>query len=376
MIAVVDVKIQAENPSMPLWPMKAYVGSPSSIRVRNVPKKIGDWCISKIVFVANYPDNTTQTVECRLIGGVYVGTIDGSTRSGTVEQGYSIIADGVDENENAVNGYVLGKGDVEILVNDTHVNPDEVSYGMRLFEDESEQPKSGDVWLGEDSINIVDVDGNTKTFSPPDLSDYAKKSELATKQNKIFANGILSGDGQGNITAADMSVFRQKLDLSVYQQTYTRWTILRDNVDVTNQVQQPVYGDWGGVMGWQCFNCVLPGEDILDGGFQPDPPEDALYLQLITQGDSIYDYYLTRSVNGVAPTQDMIATNSTVSSAIQSKRDYTDLSMPPPYVGDYWTRDDNGWLFEKVGANFWIYDDGTGEIHFEIDKWVYYSNGE
>jgi len=59
MIAVVDVKIQAENPAMPLWPMRAYVGSPSSIRVRNVPKKIGDWCINKVTFVVNYPDNTT-----------------------------------------------------------------------------------------------------------------------------------------------------------------------------------------------------------------------------------------------------------------------------------------------------------------------------
>ena len=59
MIAVVDVSIQAQNPAAPLWPMRAYVGSPSSIRVRNVPKKIGDWCINKVTFVANYPDNTT-----------------------------------------------------------------------------------------------------------------------------------------------------------------------------------------------------------------------------------------------------------------------------------------------------------------------------
>ncbi len=78
MIATVDVKVQAENPAMPLWPMRAYVGSPSSIRVRNVPKKIGDWCINKVTFVANYPDGATKSVECRLVGGVYVGTIDGA----------------------------------------------------------------------------------------------------------------------------------------------------------------------------------------------------------------------------------------------------------------------------------------------------------
>lgn len=216
MIAVVDVKIQAENPAFPLWPMRAYVGSPSSIRVRGVPRQIGEWQISGVSFVANYPDNTSQSVECKLVGGVYVGTIDGSTRSGKVSEGYSILAEGKDENGNSISGYVLGKGDIEILPNSTEIKPDGDAYAVRLLSGESDTPKSGDMWLSGEAINIVDTDGITKTFEQPELSGYATRDELSAKQDKITANGILSGDGQGNITSADMSMYVKQYGLPVF----------------------------------------------------------------------------------------------------------------------------------------------------------------
>ena len=82
MIGIVDVAIQAENPSMPLYPMRAFVGSPTSIRVRNVPKKIGNWQITSVQFTAAYPDNSIKTANCVLVGGVWVGTIAGCSVSG------------------------------------------------------------------------------------------------------------------------------------------------------------------------------------------------------------------------------------------------------------------------------------------------------
>ena len=48
MIAVIDVSIQAQNPAAPLYPWKAFVDSPSSVRVRNVPRKIGTWEITAV----------------------------------------------------------------------------------------------------------------------------------------------------------------------------------------------------------------------------------------------------------------------------------------------------------------------------------------
>ena len=78
MIGTVDVEIQAKFPSMPLDPMQAYVNSPSSIRLRNVPKRIGKWAIESVQFVAAYPDGSIKTAQCVLTGGVWVGTIEGT----------------------------------------------------------------------------------------------------------------------------------------------------------------------------------------------------------------------------------------------------------------------------------------------------------
>ena len=83
MIGVIDIEVQAANPSMPLYPIRAFVNSPSSLRIRNVPKKIGTWQITNVHLAAAYPDNSIKTANCVLVGGVWVGTIDGSTMAGT-----------------------------------------------------------------------------------------------------------------------------------------------------------------------------------------------------------------------------------------------------------------------------------------------------
>ena len=82
MIAIVDVSIQAANPSMPLYPWRAYLDSPSSLRIRNVPRRIGNWNIDKVYVTAAYPDGSIKSAQCVLVGGIWVCTIDGSTVSG------------------------------------------------------------------------------------------------------------------------------------------------------------------------------------------------------------------------------------------------------------------------------------------------------
>jgi hypothetical protein len=119
---------------MPLYPMRAYVNSPSSVRVRNVPKKIGDWNITEVQVVAAYPDNSTKTANCVRVGCVWVGTIAGSTSSGKSENGFTIYANGIDENGNAVTGYVLGKGVVEILEADGTITPGIDTHYLHLYD--------------------------------------------------------------------------------------------------------------------------------------------------------------------------------------------------------------------------------------------------
>lgn len=154
MIGVIDVEIQAANVSMPLYPVRAFVNSPSSIRLRNVPRKIGSWNITSVQIVAAYPDSSIRTANCVLTGGVWVGTIEGCPISGRSENGFTVFASGIDENGNPVSNYVLGKGLIEILEGDGTITPDAPSYYVHLYDEEPDQPKEGDMWPTDDGYVI------------------------------------------------------------------------------------------------------------------------------------------------------------------------------------------------------------------------------
>lgn len=146
MIAVVDVAVQAANVSMPLFPWRAYLNSPSSLRIRNVPRRVGNWNIDKVYVTAAYPDNSIKSADCVLVGGVWVCTIAGSTSTGFSQNGYTIFADGKDENGNEVTGYVLGKGDITILEADGTITPGEDTYYVHMLSAQPSAPKEGDLW--------------------------------------------------------------------------------------------------------------------------------------------------------------------------------------------------------------------------------------
>lgn len=256
MIAVVDVKIQAENPNMPLFPWRAFVGSPSSIRVRNVPKRIGNWHITKTYVQVSYPDNSLKTIDCVLVGGVYVATVDASNVSGTVTNGYTIFADGIDENNNVVTGYVLGKGDIYILEADSTIASSTTKYSVKLLSSETDLELVGDAYIADDKLYIIDYDGVQKTIGeiPENLSVETLSAnsisgtslsadainldgkDLTTqikniqdtvneKQNKIYLNGILKGNGFGRIDVADLTETRDVWTVtgfpSYYKYEYT-----------------------------------------------------------------------------------------------------------------------------------------------------------
>ena len=128
MIGTIDVTVQAARPDLPLPPVRAFVGSPSSVRVRNVPRRIGEWEITRIFVTANYPDSTTETAECVLTGGVWVGTVLGCSTPGTSLSGFVVTADGVDEHGSTVSGYILGVGDVVVLTREESVTPGTVTF--------------------------------------------------------------------------------------------------------------------------------------------------------------------------------------------------------------------------------------------------------
>lgn len=203
MIAIVPVEIQAANPSMPLYPWRAYVNSPSSLRVRNVPRKVGNWSIDRVYVTAAYPDNSIKTAECVLVGGVWVCTIEGSTSPGESQNGYTIYADGVDENGDRVTGYVLGKGCISILENDGTITPGETTYYVHLLSSQPASPKEGDLWQLSGSWYIWQ-DGTAYPIGDDSGLISQLSSELSTKQDVLEDAQISAIDSIVSARATEM----------------------------------------------------------------------------------------------------------------------------------------------------------------------------
>lgn len=102
MIGIQEVKCSCARPNMPIEPMFAFKGSPSSLRIMGTPKRIGDWDITAVHVVVKYPDSSIISKAATRNANLWVVTFDGCETSGKVSNGLEIVADGVDEKGNAV----------------------------------------------------------------------------------------------------------------------------------------------------------------------------------------------------------------------------------------------------------------------------------
>ena len=120
----------------------------------------------------NYPDNTIETVEGTKQGEIYVATVRGCPTPGVSGTGYSVIADGTDENGVERTGFVLGKGEVVVLDKEGELKPGERSFYMRLRDEEPENPHKGDV---------VRVEGGARYYDGEEWVDFAEVVDSYTK---------------------------------------------------------------------------------------------------------------------------------------------------------------------------------------------------
>ena len=193
MIGTVDVNIQAKFPNLPLDPFQAFVNSASSVRVRNVPRKVGKWEIKKVFLNVSYPDNITLAKECVLTGGVWVGTVEGCATSGTCTQGFVITASGIDEDGNTVTNYVLGAGNVIVKRLDGTIAPETSAARMYFYDTAPAQPKKGDAAFISGTLNVWDG----TTWKPTVFDTYIYS---ATKQK--YYKLVAEEDEDGNVTVA------------------------------------------------------------------------------------------------------------------------------------------------------------------------------
>lgn len=145
MIRPINVTINAANPELPLAEATAFVGAPSAVFVRGVPKGCGNWRITAVSVAVTYPDNATTTrAAVESAEGVWVATIPGTLTTGRTAAGFRILADGIDENGAAATGYVLGWADFSVFSLLPVPAPGGTFYYLRIFDAMPTSPRKGD----------------------------------------------------------------------------------------------------------------------------------------------------------------------------------------------------------------------------------------
>ena len=212
MIGTIDIEINAAHPTMPLAEFAAFVNSPSHVRVRNVPRRVGLWELTKLYVAVTFPDNATRSVEATHNGALWTATVAGCVSSGAVRSGFQVIADGVDESGNSITGYVLGVGDVTILNRDATITVDGVTYYLHLLNSVPETPHIGDV---------ATIDGSLKLYDGSAWVSFAAGASIeivAPSTNPTDAGKAADAKATGDALAG-------KLSKTEAEAGFTEWTL-------------------------------------------------------------------------------------------------------------------------------------------------------
>ena len=193
MIGNIDIRLNSQSPNMPINPVFQFRGSPSTFFISNVPQQIGSWMLNKIYVQVSYPDNTNHFTVCRNVGGVWVGTVQSCPLSGLSRNGFTVYADGVDENENKVTGYVLGKADIYVLNSDSSITPEQNTYNVRYYDSLPQNPKTGDSYFDNGVWKFYNgtswVQALTKTSQLQNDSGFITASQVPTTNYDIHEMG-------------------------------------------------------------------------------------------------------------------------------------------------------------------------------------------
>lgn len=421
MIATVDIDINAANPGMPLKEFAAFTSSPSHLRLRNVPRRIGLWELTKIYVSVTFPDNATRTVEATHNGALWTATVAGCAASGTVRGGFQVIADGVDESGNAITGYVLGVGDVRILSRDSTVNVDGITYPLKICEEMPADPKigwcftingilswyNGTEWIplgggsGDMShadfaelSNVPDLEpddvgfpeicqvmNKVKNLLKPAVALFAlalpfltiaaevkvnKLSNLKGASNvvtRVDLNGLVSSNAVRDMICDATNGIPTKAQLDAGW--WSEWTVLREGVDVTSQLRQPVWipdiDDYGDEI-WDVYALPSDGEHgagVIDSGVG----RDATALHWGSESGAHYTATRHR-VAAPVPTKPSDIGAASPADATLTPSAYSEwtFSSQPSGEGHFYFLD-----WQAVNNGTWLLCDSDGVDSMDID---------
>ena len=178
MIRTFDVRLNAAHPELPLMEATAIVGSPSTANIYNVPAQIGSWDILKVFIEVSYPNGSTVVEEAiKTAQGIWTATVPQCAMSGRVKSGFTVIADGEDENGEEITGYILGVADFAVYTRGLVVRDGETTYNLRYFDTPPAVPAKGDVAPFNGIPKLYDGYNWISFADDVDLSDYYTKEE-------------------------------------------------------------------------------------------------------------------------------------------------------------------------------------------------------
>ena len=186
MIRLIDIRLNAAHPELPLAEAVTYTGAPSTVLIRGVPGNCGKWGITSVYVAATFPDGSTSTrLAVQSANGVWVATLPATNTSGRTVQGLRIMADGVDENGELVTGYILGVADFAVasLGVAPAPEPGQTSWQMLYFDTVPSVLRKGDV---------VKIDGVLKFYNGSAWEPFAAPVTFDDTVTPNSGNGVKS----------------------------------------------------------------------------------------------------------------------------------------------------------------------------------------
>ena len=196
MIRPIDIRLNAAHPDLPLAEAVTYTGAPSTVLIRGVPGNCGRWAITAVFVAATFPDGSTSTrTAVQSANGVWVATLPATATSGRTAHGLRILADGADENGEAVGGYVLGVADFAVasLAVTPAPEPGETSWQMLYFDAVPGVLRKGDV---------TKVDGVLKIYNGTAWEAFANVPAPSTSTPSVD-NGSGSAGSSASYARGD-----------------------------------------------------------------------------------------------------------------------------------------------------------------------------
>ena len=237
MIRPIDIRLNAAHPELPLSEAFTFTGSPSTVLVRNVPPNCGRWAITSINVAATFPDGSTTTrAAVQSANGVWVATLPATATSGRTASGLRIMADGIDENGEAVTGYILGVADFAVasLGITPAPEPGATNYPMLYFDTAPSVLRKGDVTKIDGVLKFYDGTA-WLPFAEIDPSGYVPTSRTINDK-PLTDNVSLSGADIPTTAAPNSPTLSNSIQtLTNTTQTLTNTTqTLNDSISTLN----------------------------------------------------------------------------------------------------------------------------------------------